>query len=51
MIVQHLPTVIEAQETVGGVEAVAYDFFTPQPIKGNYLQELIVRYGLCGLII
>lgn len=35
LIVHDLPKVIEGQETVDGVEAIAY-FLTPQPVKGDY---------------
>ena len=34
MIVQDLSQEIVGREAVNGVEAMSYDFFTPQPIKG-----------------
>ena len=33
-IIEDLPKVIEGQEVEEGVEAIAHDFFTPQPVKG-----------------
>lgn len=37
-ILQDLPDVLqEAGELKGGIEKMAYDFFTPQPVKGNSL--------------
>ena len=38
-IVEHLPRVPEAnpQKMADGVEALAHDFFKPQPIKGESL--------------
>lgn len=35
MIVQDLSQEIVGREAVNGVEAMSYDFFTPQPIKGT----------------
>ena len=35
LIAQDLPKEIEGFEPVADVEAMAYDFFTPQPIKGT----------------
>ena len=34
IIVQDLPKEIEGREPVDGIEAMAYDFFTPQPVRG-----------------
>ena len=34
MVIEDLPKVVEGQEVEGGVEAIAHDFFTPQPVKG-----------------
>ena len=34
-VVQDLPKEIEGREPVEGIEAMAYDFFTPQPVKGT----------------
>lgn len=34
IILEDLPKVVEGQEVVEGVEAIAHDFFTEQPIKG-----------------
>jgi hypothetical protein len=35
LILQDLPNVIaDISEPIPGVEAMAYDFFTPQPIEG-----------------
>jgi len=36
IIVQDLPKEIEGREPVEGIEAMAYDFFAPQPIKGTF---------------
>ena len=36
MIVQDLPREIEGREPCEGVECMAHDFFTPQPIMGTY---------------
>jgi len=35
IIVQDLPQEISGREPVTGIEAMAHDFFTPQPIHGN----------------
>ena len=35
VIIEDLPKVIEGQEVDDGVEAIAHDFFTPQPIPGT----------------
>ena len=35
IIIEDLPKVIEGQEVGDGVEAIAHDFFTPQPITGT----------------
>ena len=35
MIAQDLPEVISGREIVEGVETMAYDFFEPQPVKGD----------------
>ena len=37
IILQDLPPVIEKAEKIKNVEPMAYDFFTPQPIKGEML--------------
>ena len=34
VIIEDLPKVIEGQEVEEGVEAIAHDFFTPQPVTG-----------------
>lgn len=34
IVVQDLPKEIEGREPAEGIEAMAYDFFTPQPIRG-----------------
>lgn len=34
IVVQDLPKEIEGRKPADGIEAMAYDFFTPQPIKG-----------------
>ena len=34
IVIQDLPKVVEGQEVIEGVEAIAHDFFTEQPIKG-----------------
>ena len=34
VIIEDLPKVIEGQEVEEGVEAIAHDFFTPQPVQG-----------------
>ena len=34
VIIEDLPMVIEGQEVEEGVEAIAHDFFTPQPVTG-----------------
>lgn len=41
MIVQDLPEVIAGMKDTPGVEAMAHDFFTPQPIKGEILSTLL----------
>lgn len=33
---QDLPHVVEGQKLEAGVESMAHDFFTPQPLKGKY---------------
>ncbi|MCJ1233940.1 hypothetical protein MMC14_001898 [Varicellaria rhodocarpa] len=40
MIVQDLPREIEGREPCEGVECMAHDFFTPQPIMGAYIYLL-----------
>lgn len=35
IVIEDLPSVVEGQEVEEGVEAIAHDFFTPQPIKGT----------------
>lgn len=35
MIFQDLPEVIIGRENIAGVEAMGYDFFGPQPVKGR----------------
>ena len=35
VIIEDLPKVIEGQEVEEGVEAIAHDFFTPQPVTGT----------------
>ena len=41
VIVEDLPKVVEGQEVEDGVEAIAHDFFTPQPVKG--MQDRLSR--------
>ena len=36
VIIEDLPKVIEGQEVEEGVEAIAHDFFTPQPVTGAW---------------
>ncbi len=43
MIVQDLPEVIAGKEKTPGVEAMAHDFFTPQPIEGKISNVLLPR--------
>lgn len=35
VVIQDLPKIIEGQEAAHGVEAMAHDFFNPQPIHGE----------------
>lgn len=37
LVFQDLPEVFAGVEPMQGVEAMAYDFFTPQPIKGSWV--------------
>ncbi len=37
MIFQDLPEVFAGQKEIAGVEAMAHDFLTPQPIKGKHI--------------
>ncbi|KAF1966704.1 o-methyltransferas-like protein [Bimuria novae-zelandiae CBS 107.79] len=44
VVLQDLPTMVAKAEALEGVEAMAYDFFTPQPIKGAkyyYLRAIL----------
>lgn len=38
MILQDLPSTIERVQPEGGMEAMAHDFFTPQPIQGKIFE-------------
>lgn len=43
LVFQDLPEVFAGIETMQGVEAMAYDFFTPQPIKGLWFLGMNFR--------
>lgn len=34
LVLQDLPDVVQSAEIGGGVQVMAYDFFTPQPVQG-----------------
>ncbi len=40
LVIEDLPKVFGGQEVEEGVEAIAHDFFTPQPVKGKRLSSL-----------
>ena len=45
MILQDLPRVIEGREVEEGVEYMAHDFFTPQPVNGALSSRLFVTWS------
>lgn len=47
VVIQDLPKIIEGQEAAYGVEAMAHDFFTPQPIHGEFFFPLLHALGQC----
>ena len=47
MIFQDLPEVFAGRENIPGVTAMAHDFFTPQPIKGEQPLRVLRLYPYC----
>ena len=52
LVLQDLPTVVEKAGCDPSIERIAYDFFTPQPVKGNthpsppFLQDAACSFSL-----
>lgn len=42
-LLQDLPVTVKQALPVPGMEAIAHDFFTAQPVKGGFLQHLTVK--------
>ena len=46
LVLEDLPEVIADVDDCNGIETIAYDFFTPQPIKGLRLQRSLWSHQL-----
>ena len=43
IVVQDLPKEIAGREPANGIEPMAYDFFTPQPVKGMFILSILTN--------